>query len=104
VLTAPDGVEAIKLYQAHRDEVALVVLDVVMPKLNGHEVYRELKRLDADVTVLMTTGYNNGPTTVESLLAEGVCGVVFKPYNIDELARAVRAALEAQSEWPGTGR
>jgi DNA-binding NtrC family response regulator len=55
-------------------------------------VYRELKRLDSGVPVLMTTGYNNGPTTVEELLAEGVCGVVFKPYHIQELARAVRAA------------
>jgi CheY-like chemotaxis protein len=97
VLTARDGVEALEVYQAHQGEIALVILDMVMPRMGGPEAFRELKRLDPTVKVLLVTGYRSGQETAEQLLQEaGVGGLVRKPYHVHELAQAVRAALESQ--------
>jgi PAS domain S-box-containing protein len=94
VLTARDGVEAIEVYQAHREEIALVILDVMMPRMGGREAFQELKRLNPAVKALMATGYHSAEVTTEELLGEGISGVVMKPYRIHKLAQAVRAALE----------
>jgi PAS domain S-box-containing protein len=95
VLTAKDGLEALDVYHARRDEIVLVIMDVVMPKLGGREAFRELKRFDPRVKVLLATGYNSASATGEELRQEGVCGLVMKPYRIHQLAQAVRAALAA---------
>ncbi|MBI3951054.1 MAG: PAS domain S-box protein [Acidobacteria bacterium] len=93
VLTASNGLEAIAVYRQHRDEIALVILDVVMPRMGGREAFKELKRLNPGVRVLLATAY--APEEVgEELLDQGVYGLLRKPYQIDELAQAVRAALE----------
>jgi PAS domain S-box-containing protein len=94
VLTASDGLEGVAVYQRHREEIALVILDVVMPKLGGRETLRELKRIMPDVRVLLATGYGSSGASVGGLLQEGVCGLVRKPFQIRELAQAVRTALD----------
>ncbi len=95
VLTAENGLEALATYEAHRDEIALVILDMVMPRLGGPETFRELKRINPGVRVLLATGYDTTQTTAQSLLDEGASGLMRKPYQIHELAQAVRAALES---------
>jgi PAS domain S-box-containing protein len=94
VLTARDGVEALEVYREHQDEIALVVLDVVMPRMGGHETLTELKRIDPRIKVLLLTGYDSAWETAEELLKQGIYGLVRKPYRIDELAQAMRTALE----------
>lgn len=99
VLIASDGVEALAIYRKHQAEISLVILDVVLPRMGGRETFRELRRIDPSVKVLLTTGYGLDET-VEVMLEEGVCGLVGKPYRIHDLAQAVHAILEPQ----GIGR
>jgi CheY-like chemotaxis protein len=93
VLKAENGVQALEVYQAHRGEIALVVLDMLMPEMGGRECLHRLQELDPAARVLISTGYTvNG--SVRELMSEGALGVVEKPFNIEDLAAMVRAALD----------
>jgi PAS domain S-box-containing protein len=94
MLTAQDGVEALAIYEQHQKDIALVILDVVMPKLGGRETFNQLKRLNPMVKALLATGYDTAKEISMDPLESGICGLVRKPYQIQELAQAVRAALE----------
>jgi two-component system cell cycle sensor histidine kinase/response regulator CckA len=93
VLMAEDGFQALEVYQAHQGEIALVVLDVVMPQMGGRECLRQLRQSDPQVRVLISTGYT-ARSLAKELVAEGVLGVVEKPFRIRDFATAVRAALD----------
>jgi two-component system cell cycle sensor histidine kinase/response regulator CckA len=100
VLTAQDGVEALEVFQAHQDEIALAILDVVMPRLGGRETARELKRRKPTLAVLLATGYDSPEEAGAQLGATETYELLWKPYRIRELARAVRAVLEHRSVDP----
>jgi PAS domain S-box-containing protein len=93
VLMAENGVQALEVYQAHRGEIPLVVLDVIMPQMGGRECLRRLRELDPQVKVLISTGYTFKDLAQE-LVTEGALGVVEKPFRIRDFAAAVRTALD----------
>jgi len=89
VFTASNGEEALDLYEKERDRVALIILDLIMPGMGGEQCLEELRKIDPNVRIVVTSGYPiNGATkeTVESL-ANGFVG---KPYNVNKILRAVR--------------
>jgi len=95
VLTATNGKEALDLYEKERDRVALVILDLIMPGMGGEQCLEELRKIDPNVKVVVTSGYPiNGPTkeTIKSLAS----GFVGKPYNVKKILRAVRDALDSE--------
>ncbi len=92
VLTAGDGQQGIALYAARHSEIDLILLDVVMPRLNGPETFQQLRRINPQAKILLITGYSPEQVAAE-LLAQGALGIVQKPYERKELARAVRQAL-----------
>ena len=93
VLMAENGDQALEVYQAHQGEIALVVLDVIMPEMGGQECLRRLRELDPQVKVLISTGYTAN-STAQKLVTEGALGVVEKPFRLQDFAAAVRAALD----------
>ncbi|MCI0722906.1 MAG: ATP-binding protein [Acidobacteria bacterium] len=101
VVVAADGEEAVKEFVARCDQIALVLLDVVMPKLTGPEAYRRICSVRPGVPVLFATGYST-----ESDLLRGVADrdypIIQKPYTIDALARRVREFIDARNV--GTAR
>jgi CheY-like chemotaxis protein len=91
VLTANDGVSALELFRRDPARISLVLLDLNMPGLSGHETFLEFQKISPNVKVLISSGY----TEQESLqLFEGqrIAGFIQKPYGIDDLARKVKAA------------
>ncbi len=92
VLTASDGQEALSVYEAHRDEVALVLTDMVMPEMSGLDLFEALKGRDPDVRVVVMTGYP-GSRGEKVQLPEGVAGHLEKPMRVSQLARVVSEAL-----------
>jgi PAS domain S-box-containing protein len=94
VLTAQDGAEALKVFADHGEEIALAILDVVMPRIGGIEAARELKRMKPSLAILLTSGYNGPEKYGEEMKAYGF---LQKPYQIQTLAQAVRAALAQPS-------
>lgn len=84
VLLAADGLEATALYDEHHEEVDLVLLDVVMPKLGGPAVYKHIRKSKQEIPVLFTTGYS--PTELEPLLQQDAhASLLHKPYRAAEL-------------------
>lgn len=95
VLTATDGEDALRIYRAHQDEIALVLTDMIMPKMDGQELYETLAQTDPAVKVLMMSGYSL-KEEVADLRAKGLKGFVQKPFDFNQLGRVVRQALDEQ--------
>jgi len=92
VLLAENGEEAISLYGGHNGDISLVILDMVMPKMDGRETFLRLKDLDPGVKALLSTGYSlNG--RAEEILKSGALGFIQKPYRLNALLTKVRSVL-----------
>jgi len=94
VLTADDGRRAIELYRMHANDIQLVVLDLVMPEMDGVETFGELRRIRKDAAVLLSSGYTE-LEAMERFKDAGLRGFLQKPYTASGLRAAVTAALTA---------
>jgi CheY-like chemotaxis protein len=93
VLTAVDGRDALEVYVQHKDEIVLVLLDLTMPRMGGEETLRELRRLDPEVRVVLSSGYAESEVT-SRFSGDDIAGFVQKPYSLDDLKQRMRAALD----------
>jgi PAS domain S-box-containing protein len=91
-LEAGDGKEALEVFDRHRSEIDLVILDLSLPKLSGREVYQYLRHTDQNLKVLVASGYP--PKVRESDGSEWDWTYVQKPYRVPELARVIREVLD----------
>jgi len=94
VMTAENGAEAVDIYTDYKDDVHLIVLDVILPDLNGEQVYRQLRKINPHVRVLLASGYNINKQ-ITTLLNQGCVGFVQKPFQSQSLSGKVRAALDS---------
>ena len=99
VLVATDGAEAIDVYQRHRSEIDLVLIDLGLPKVSGLDVIRTIKKLNEDVKIIVTTGYLE-PEMKAELLAAGVNDYIEKPYMIPEIIQRISHQLSATDSSP----
>lgn len=95
VLTAGGGEEALDIYRRQGGEIDLILLDYIMPRLNGVQVLKELQQLDPDVCVVFSSGYSTDHEA-DQLLAAGARAFVAKPYRPQELVQAIRQILAAK--------
>jgi two-component system cell cycle sensor histidine kinase/response regulator CckA len=94
VLEAPDGAEGMAIAREHaREEVHLLLADVVMPKMGGRELADRLKSLWPDIKVLFTSGYTYNAITQHGLL-DPEMAFLEKPFSISGLVRKVREVLD----------
>ena len=94
VLSAADGKQAVDLYRKLGGEIGLVIIDMVMPEMNGGECFRALRALNPDVKAILSTG-GPGDRSLQDILGEGNVAFVQKPYEVRQLAEAVKLALGA---------
>jgi len=96
VLTAGNGLEAVKTFAERRGEIGLVILDMIMPGLGGEETFHRLKEIDPSVRILISSGYavEGKP---QSLLSAGAAGFLQKPYRVGTLAATLRRILEGDN-------
>lgn len=94
VLTAGNAEEAMQLFQAHRDEIALLVTDVVMPGMGGEALYKRLSAERPELKVLYVSGYTANMLPSHDA-AEILRPFLNKPYTPQGLAQKVREVLEA---------
>ena len=92
VLAAADGRECVELFQQKAASIDVVLLDMVMPVLSGHDAYLKLQILDPDVKVLLCSGFKQDQR-VEEILKHGAVGFVQKPYALHELSTAIHRAM-----------
>jgi len=92
VLTAPNGREAIKIFECHQDHIVLVILDMIMPVMGGSETFDKLKSMHPDLKVLLSSGYAvDGQAS--DIMKRGCNGFIQKPFNIEQLSRKTGEVL-----------
>jgi len=89
------GREAVEFFRNHHSEIAAVVLDMIMPDMDGNEVFAELKKIRPDIKVIVASGYSTDGK-VRAILNEGIYGFLQKPFKITELCKTIRNALDSR--------
>ena len=93
VLIATGGKEALDIYEKNKQEIGIVILDMIMPGMGGGDTYDRLKELNPDIKVLLSSGYSiNGQAT--KILERGCDGFIQKPFNVMGLSRKIRGILD----------
>jgi|GEM_PF-5423232 len=97
VVTAADGREALKVFAEQRANIACVLMDLTMPHMDGEQAFRELRRIDPAVKIIMASGYNEQEVS-QKFLGKGLSGFLQKPFRISTL----RATLQNLEEKPSS--
>jgi PAS domain S-box-containing protein len=92
VLSANDGREALDVFRARGEEIACVLLDLTMPRLDGEQVFREIRRMRPDAKVILSSGCDESDVK-QRFAGEGVAGFIQKPYRSDSLGAKLRDVL-----------
>jgi len=93
-ILAETGLEALSQLQKHTGKVSLVILDMIMPKMNGSEALKKLRDMFPDMPVLIATGYpGDGKEAVDIQNEE----ILKKPFKVSELLQRVRTILDGEA-------
>ncbi|HBZ54365.1 MAG TPA: hypothetical protein DEO88_03080 [Syntrophobacteraceae bacterium] len=96
VLTAEDGHEALAVYRQERDQISLVVLDLIMPRMGGTVCLTELLRVNPDLKVILSSGYSPDGHQ-QDFMAAGARAFLHKPYETRKLLKVVRQTLDEKT-------
>jgi len=92
VLTSASGSEGVEILREQKEQVDLVILDMVMPDMSGMETFDALRKIDPEIKVLLSSGYSaEGPAT--EIMKKGCNGFIQKPFNISELSSKINTVL-----------
>jgi two-component system, cell cycle sensor histidine kinase and response regulator CckA len=92
VILAVDGSAALEEFRAHREEITCVIMDLTMPRMDGEEAFREMRRLDPGVRVLLSSGFNE-QEAIQRFVGKGIAGFIQKPYQLAALGEQLRKIL-----------
>lgn len=92
VLTASDGYEAVAAYRDHGTEIDLVMLDMTMPNMDGTETFKELRNLNPNVRVLMSSGYSKEDIGTR-FVGNGLVGFLQKPFTLASLRETIMGIM-----------
>jgi PAS domain S-box-containing protein len=96
VQVANDGIEALEMLRRSEEPVALVISDVIMPRMGGAELLSELRGIDATLPVILATGYDKDHV-LDPSNGDAFCQVINKPFHFGELAAMIRAMLDTRA-------
>jgi CheY-like chemotaxis protein len=93
VLKAKDGIEALEVFGKNQNEIKFVLTDLTMPRMNGWETLTALRKLQPDIPVILSSGYDKA-RAMEGDHPDLPQAFLGKPYNLKTLSDAIRQALE----------
>ena len=93
VYMAPDGIEGIEIFKAKENEINLVILDLIMPKMNGWETLSEMRKIKPTIPSLFVTGYGLDGAYMKYIPEEGV-DILQKPFSFDAMSQKVREIMD----------
>jgi two-component system cell cycle sensor histidine kinase/response regulator CckA len=97
VLVARSGKEAIEYYEPKRDKIDMVILDMIMPGMNGGEVYDRIKEINPHAKILLSSGYSIDGQAAD-ILKRGCDGFIQKPFSMEVLSGRIRKVLEKRDD------
>lgn len=95
--TIPDGKKALTRISLHRNDYDLVILDLMLPSLDGHEIAKQVREMNITIPILVLTARNETETKVQ-LLQSGADDYLVKPFSFAELVARIRALLRRPTE------
>ena len=93
VLSAGDGLMALKIYQERKNDITLVLTDLGLPKMNGKEMCAKIKKLNPNARMIVATGYLD-PEMKSEFLKAGIQNFLFKPYDLKQALKVIREVLD----------
>lgn len=100
VVMAHNGREAVELCEVLNDKIAVVLLDMTMPVMNGEEAFRRFQTVNPKIPVILSSGYNE-VEAVRRFTGKGIAGFIQKPYSASALAAKIRSAVRASEALQG---
>ncbi len=89
VLEAVNGKEALEIYQKRASEISIVLTDMGMPLMDGYELFSELKKLNPELPIIISSGYGDAEVTAR-IGSDNIAGLVSKPYNPNQLQEVLK--------------
>ncbi len=96
VITAEDGRRGVDIFRERAGELKAVILDMTMPHLNGEQAFGEMRRISAQVPVILASGYNEQEAT-SRFTGKGLAGFIQKPFRMKDLLATLAKALERRA-------
>lgn len=93
VLQAKDGIEAVEVFKDHQQDIALAILDVVMPHCGGLELAKRIREVNTNMPIMFLTGYDKEHVLNEEDPMSNI-GILSKPVNFDILSHSIRKMLD----------
>jgi signal transduction histidine kinase/CheY-like chemotaxis protein len=93
VLEAANGIEAQTMFQRHRDQVQLILCDLIMPRMNGRETHAAIKKIKDDIKVIFMSGYTSDIIAGKGIADPGI-QLLQKPLNPSTLLKKIRSVLD----------
>ncbi len=95
IFTASSGSEAVKIYTEKKNEIDLIIMDMIMPQMHGLELYEKFKSMNPAVKVILSSGYSlNGQA--RKIMDKGCDGFIQKPFRLSEISRKVREVIQSR--------
>ena len=95
VLLASNGLEAVDIFKANQNDIALVITDIVMPKLGGIETVKRIRNIQPDAKIIFSTGYDPDSSLTQTIIANND-PVLSKPYRINDLSTLIAQQLNSK--------
>lgn len=92
VILAENGKDAVDLFSREKEKIDLVLLDMIMPIMSGRDCFEQLKKLDPEVTVILSSGFSK-EEDLNEMRQNGLSGFICKPYLISALSKVVHEAM-----------
>jgi PAS domain S-box-containing protein len=93
VLSAKDGLKALKIYQERKNDIALVLTDLGLPNITGLEVCQRIKKINPNAHIILATGFLD-PEMKSEFLKAGIQHFLYKPYDLRKVLKEVREVLD----------
>jgi len=97
VLLAKDGSEAVKVFKEKHSEIDLVIMDMIMPEMNGSEAFYKMKEIDENCKVIISSGFTKDENLNE-LKKAGLLGFIQKPFRDYELSKLIAKVMNNESK------
>ncbi len=97
VLTAFNGEAGIEMFKEFRNEIAIVLSDIGLPKMSGWEMYNKIREIDADAKIIFASGYID-PEIRSEMFKIGIKEIVQKPYDPIQIIKKIRELLDTTKE------
>ncbi len=95
VIEAGDGTEAVETFRARKNEIALVLCDMGLPKIGGWDAFQMMRQVKPDVSIIFASGYLD-PALKAEIIKDGAKDFVQKPYEPEAIVKRIREVIDGK--------